>query len=309
MFLCYIVDIENGNPEAGPGNESWSGRIIYAGEVPVRRHRLWYMRRFVIMRKKTVWITTAAVIGVMCLGGCAAAPASATSIPEVITVRNEDSQDGELTLNSSESVTVTPDMAEIVYGITTEDTDAVACQQKNMELLNQLVEYLKGQDISESSITTSRFSMVPQYDWSGNTRTLLGYRMDTEVTVTDIAVADVGTLLSNGVNAGANEIYSVSYFSSQYDTAYADALAKAVDAARTKAEVLAEASGKTLGKVLNIQEYQDSQSGRYKEGTVNMSRDAAEEAAGVADMNVMPGEMDVTANISIEFELVDQAAQ
>ena len=41
MFLCYIVDIENGNPEAGPGNESWSGRIIYAGEVPVRRHRLW----------------------------------------------------------------------------------------------------------------------------------------------------------------------------------------------------------------------------------------------------------------------------
>lgn len=82
------------------------------------------------MRKKTVWITTAAVIGVMCLGGCAAAPASATSIPDVITVRNEDGQDGKLTLNSSESVTVTPDMAEIVYGITTEETVVLLTQKR-----------------------------------------------------------------------------------------------------------------------------------------------------------------------------------
>ncbi len=248
-------------------------------------------------------------MGVMCLGGCAAAPASAAGIPDVITVRNADSQDGKLTLNSSESVTVTPDMATIVFGISTENADAMACQQQNTERLNQLVEYLKGQDISESSITTSRISMVPQYDWSGNSRTLLGYRMDTEVSVSDIAAEDVGSLLSNGINAGANEIYSVTYLSSQYDTAYSDALAKAVNAAKAKAEVLAEAGGKTLGKVLSIQEYQDGQDGRYKDGTVNMTRDAAATESSLADMSVMPGEMDVTANISIEFELVDQGAQ
>lgn len=38
--------------------------------------------------------------------------------------------------------------------------------------------------------------------------------MQTEVTVSDVAVDQVGTLLSNGVGNGANEIYSVSYYSS-----------------------------------------------------------------------------------------------
>ena len=37
--------------------------------------------------------------------------------------------------------------------------------------------------------------------------------MQTEVTVSDVAVDQVGTLLSNGVGNGANEIYSVSYYS------------------------------------------------------------------------------------------------
>ena len=56
---------------------------------------------------------------------------------------------------------------------------------------------------------------------------------------------------------GANEIYSVSYYSSGYDDAYAEALKKAVDLARTKAEALAEASGRTLGYVVSIEEYSD----------------------------------------------------
>ena len=129
---------------------------------------------------------------------------------------------------------------------------------------------------------------------------------DADGTVTDVAVEDVGSLLSNGVNEGANEIYSVSYFSSQYDTAYGDALAKAVDAAKAKGTVLAEASGKALGEVLNVEEYQDDQYGRYVSSSINMSRASGAVAeATMADMGVMPGEMDVEAVIRVEFALTD----
>ena len=135
---------------------------------------------------------------------------------------------------------------------------------------------------------------------------MIGYQMNTQVTVTDVAVEDVGSLLSNGVNEGANEIYSVSYFSSQYDTAYGDALAKAVDAAKAKGTVLAEASGKALGEVLNVEEYQDDQYGRYVSSSINMSRASGAVAeATMADMGVMPGEMDVEAVIRVEFALTD----
>ena len=108
--------------------------------------------------------------------------------------------------------------------------------------------------------------------------------MQTEVTVSDVAVDQVGTLLSNGVGNGANEIYSVSYYSSGYDDAYAEALKKAVELARTKAEALAEASGRTLGYVVSIEEYSDSQYGRYVDGGVNLKKESAVmEAAGAED--------------------------
>ena len=98
--------------------------------------------------------------------------------------------------------------------------------------------------------------------------------------------------------------------SSGYDDAYAEALKKAVDLARTKAEALAEASGRTLGYVVSIEEYSDSQYGRYVDGGVNLKKESAVMAAAgaedtAADMNVMPGEMEVSANIKIVFSMGD----
>ena len=87
--------------------------------------------------------------------------------------------------------------------------------------------------------------------------------------------------------------------------AYADALARAVELAKTRASVLAEASGQELGYVINIEEYGDRQEGRYVTSNMSMKSapgaGAAEEA--VMDMGVMPGEMEVTASIRIEFAL------
>lgn len=259
------------------------------------------------MKKRTLAAAGLAMIMAVSLAGCS----TTVSVPDTVKVENVgDSSDGKITMDSSETVKIVPDMAKIVFAVTSEATKADECQQKNTEGLNSLTEYLKGQGIDEKSITTSGYYLNPRYDWSSNTRKLIGYEMQTEVTVSDVAVDQVGTLLSNGVGNGANEIYSVSYYSSGYDDAYAEALKKAVELARTKAEALAEASGRTLGYVVSIEEYSDSQYGRYVDGGVNLKKESAVmEAAGAedtaADMNVMPGEMEVSANIKIVFSMGD----
>ena len=112
--------------------------------------------------------------GAAMLSGCVAVEASKPASGAVV-VSDAAQKEGTLTVVSSESVVVTPDMAEVVFGITTEDADAAACQQKNAEQLNGFVEYLKAQGISESSIMTSSFSLNPQYDWSGNTQHVAEY--------------------------------------------------------------------------------------------------------------------------------------
>ena len=256
------------------------------------------------MKKRTLAAAGLAMIMAVSLAGCS----TTVSVPDTVKVENVgDSSDGKITMDSSETVKIVPDMAKIVFAVTSEATKADECQQKNTESLNSLTEYLKGQGIDEKSITTSGYYLNPRYDWSSNTRQLIGYEMQTEVTVSDVAVDQVGTLLSNGVGNGANEIYSVSYYSSGYDDAYAEALKKVVDLARTKAEALAKASGRTLGYVVSIEEYSDSQYGRYVDGGVNLRKESVSMAAGAeeaaADMNVMPGEMEVSANIKIVFSM------
>ena len=175
----------------------------------------------------------------------ACTPQMTTNVPNVLRVENVDVGDeGKVTVNSSESVEITPDMAEIVYGITSEDEDASACQQKNTETLNQVLAFLKEQGYEDESIKTTGFSLEPRYDWSGNTQKLVGYSMYTQVTVTDVPMEAVGGLLSKTVESGANEIQNVTYFSSTYDQAYKEALEKAVELARGKAQAIAEADGR-----------------------------------------------------------------
>ena len=258
------------------------------------------------MKKRTLAATGLAVIMSVSLAGCS----TSVSVPDTVKVENVgDSSDGKITMDSSETVKIVPDMAKIVFAVTSEAGKADECQQKNTESLNSLIDYLKGQGIDEKSIATSGYYLNPRYDWSDNTRKLIGYEMRTEVTVSDTAIDQVATLLSDGVENGANEISSVSYYSSGYDEAYAEALKKAVDLARTKAEALAEASGQTLGYVVSIEEYSDSQNGRYLDGGVNLPKESAVMEAGsgnaAADMNVMPGEMEVNANIRIVFSMED----
>ncbi|RHW01308.1 DUF541 domain-containing protein [Clostridium sp. OF09-10] len=258
------------------------------------------------MKKRMLTAIGLSAMIAVSLAGCS----TSVSVPDTVRVENVgDSADGKITMDGSETVKIVPDMAKIVFAVTSEAKKADECQQKNTEALNSLTEYLKGQGIDEKSITTSGYSLNPRYDWSSDTRKLIGYEMQTEVTVSDVTVEQVGTLLSGGVNAGANEIYSVSYYSSGYDDAYAEALKKAVELARTKAQALAEASGRTLGDVVSIEEYSDNQYGRYIDGGVNLQKESVSMAAGaentVEDMNVMPGEMEVDANIKIVFSMVD----
>ena len=59
-----------------------------------------------------------------------------------------------------------------------------------------------------------------------------------------------------------------------------------------------------------MEEYNDSQSGRYTgSGISRNTKSMAQESAGVmdvAEMGVMPGQMKVTANISVEFEIYEK---
>lgn len=249
---------------------------------------------------KKIYMTTAVCAGIFGLTGCGQVPVPAvntTSFPDTIHIQNEERN--VITVQSSEEVKVVPDMAEIDFGVLTQEKDAKTCQDKNNEELSKVIQFLKDFGISEESLQTSNYGMNPIYDWNSG-QAIIGYQMETNLTVSDISIEQTGALLSACVEAGINNIDRVSYLSSQYDACYQEALSKAIEASRKKAEVMAQASGCTLGSVVHIEEYLGSQEARYN------SYSAARKEMSVAmaeDMAVEAGQLSIEAKILVEFSI------
>ena len=141
--------------------------------------------------------------------------------------------------------------------------------------------------------------MNPRHDWERN-GAIIGYEAITQVTVTGIPLEQAGLVMEKSVESGVNQIQSVSFLSSSYDECYQEALKMAVSQAEEKAQALAEASGCTLGKPVQILEHTADDRYRYA-NEAKLSRNTA--AMDSAEAEVMPGEIEVEANISVEYAI------
>lgn len=228
-------------------------------------------------------------------GGSTMTPAFSGGVVQIQNVENQ-----VISVSSSEEVKITPDVAEIVYSVYTQADDAKECQKKNSEDLDKVIELLKGMGFEETSIQTSNYNLDPIYDWDDGQK-IIGYEMETRVTVSDIPIDKTGEVISASVDAGVNNIRSVTYMASKYDEAYQEALKKAVESAVAKAQAMAEAGNCELGPIVNINEYSSNQQARYTEYKRVNSVEETAAAADFASMEVMPGEVSIEADISVDF--------
>lgn len=240
---------------------------------------------------KKMIILPAVMAGALMLTACG----QTAAVPGTVNIQNVETN--VVKVESREQVNVEPDIAEVVYAVYSQASDAQTCQTQNSTDLDKVIEVLTGQGIEEKNIQTSNYGLNPVYDWEDG-KSISGYEMNTEVTVSNISMDQVGTLLSESVDAGINSISSVTYKSSKYDESYREALSKAVESAKAKAAAMEEAGGYKLGKIVNIEEYPGSQTPR-----ANVYSAAAGKTEAVADMAVMPGEIEIEAAITVEFAI------
>lgn len=253
------------------------------------------------MRKTiyTAGLSAAVALSAFALGGCN----GSTQIPGTLKVENVSSADNVITVTGREEVKVVPDMAQIIYSVYTREDTASACQEKNAKDLDSAIETLKGLGVEETSIQTSSYGLNPIRNWNSGDQEITGYEMSTTITVTDIPIDQAGTIMSQSIAAGVNQIDSVSYFSSSYDASYQEALKAAMAVAQAKAEAIAEASGMALDGVVHVEEFGYNPNTRYSSYSTSGSAKIAVETAS-ADMAVMPGQVSVEASVSVDYKLV-----
>jgi len=176
-----------------------------------------------------------------------ATPALADSdIPPAISVT------GEATISTP------PDLAHIDAGVASDAKTARDASEANNAAMAKVLQALKGANIDDKDIQTSRLLLQPQYASTASSRpgptSIIGYRASNHVTVKLRDVAKAAGVIDRLVAAGANEIGGINFTVSQASKLLDEAREKAVADARRKAEIYAKAAGVTLGAPLIISE-------------------------------------------------------
>ena len=201
-----------------------------------------------------------------------------------------------ISVNGEGQMAVTPDMATVSLGVTANGDTAKSALDANNAALTAVIEKLKAAGIADKDIQTSGLSLGPVYDYSasGNPQKVLGYTASNMITVNVRAINQVGAVLDASVTDGANTLNGITFGLQDPVPSTDEARKAAVADARRKAELYAAAAGVKLGRILTISE----SSGGFM--PMPMGSAAFDKAAGVP---VAVGEMNVTASVSVTFEM------
>jgi len=193
-----------------------------------------------------------------------------------------------ITVNTSESVKVAPDLASVYLGVRTEGTTAEKAQQENAKLAKTFTDAVKKEGVDEKDIETSNINIYQDYEDPNK------YIMESSYKVTIRDMDKVGAVIDAAVSAGANTSYSLSFDISNRDEVYIEALGKAMQSVNSKAEAVAKSGGYTIVRPLSINE--GGSSSYYNDMPV-MESAAADTAGGIGTV-VSPGDIEVSASVT-----------
>jgi uncharacterized protein len=238
-----------------------------------------------------------AVVAVSCAGsGTERAAAAPTTEPEQ--EQQEDSSDmaRTITVTGDGRVTVKPDTAVVQMGVQVTGQSAQDVLDQANEGASALIEALQGLGVAEDDIATAGLAIYPQYADDGSRVT--GYQASNELRVTIRDIDRAGEIIDGGAAfAGdAITIHGISFSVADPEAVMGDARVAAIESAKKRAQEYAAAAGVEVGAVVSISE--------SSMGPVPFERYAPMGAAADAAMPVMTGTAELTATVTVVFELV-----
>ena len=215
-----------------------------------------------------------------------AALAGVVALPERASAVEPNDNDRTVSVTGTGTVSVIPDRAELSFGVESRGATAKGALAANAVEMRKLIAALRS--AGAAGIATQWVGVNPVLrdgvtieEWSA-----------TNTVSASIEAAKAGALIDTAVGAGANQVYGPSLSSSDAKKLQQDALQAAVADARARAEALAKAAGGTLGAVVTL-----------SEGGGGGVLPYAEKAAMDSGTPIVAGPQDVTATVSVTYEL------
>jgi uncharacterized protein YggE len=229
-----------------------------------------------------------------------------------------------LTVSAEGRTFAEPDLAVFTAGVTTQGTDAGEALEANARAMSRVIDSLKRAGIAERDIQTSNLSLNPIYRDPNEeamrvARTtgqpymppppelqvpqIIGYSATNSVSVRQRDLEDYGKVIDTLVEAGANQVNGPMFQLDDQEAALDEARLAAMATARQRAELYAGAAGLRIVRALSISEG----GGYYGPPPVMFAQRITVTGAPAAPppppSPVQPGELQMTANVTVLYEL------
>jgi len=254
------------------------------------------------MRNRKLWIVAATGVAILLLAGVlvfartgfvpSAAQAqtvaeTTSALPRTITVVGEG------------SVKIKPDVAQANIGVEVVEPTVKEASRGARDTMEAVLKALTEQGVDEKDIQTSGFSVWTErpYGPEGPSDEVL-YHVSHQVAVTVRDLDTVGTVLDAAIEAGANNIYGVTFSLADPSQVESRARKEAVANAQAKAQELATLNDVEVGDVVSVSEVIGGRGGYY----TSVVREAAVSAGmGGGGGPIAPGELEFTLQLEIVY--------
>jgi uncharacterized protein YggE len=202
-----------------------------------------------------------------------------------------------ITVVGQGETSVKPDIARISIGVETSGESVADAVTENETAMAAVLAALEASGIDTADIQTTNYSV--QLDRSSEIMPVpetaetaaMQYRVSNMVNVIVRDLDATADVLDAVIEAGANNIWGVTFSVEDPSAAQADARAAAMADAQSRAEALAELGGVELGPVMSISEVV---------GSGPVLRMAAVESA-FGGGTISPGELDVSYQVQVSY--------
>ena len=197
---------------------------------------------------------------------------------------------------------ITPDRARLEVSVQTRAATAADAGTQNARKQQSVLDALRKIGFTSEQLSTVNYNLYPemQYDRNGQSPRVIGYNATNTVRVEVRDVGMIGKAIDASLEAGANMISSLSFYSSNSDAARRSALASAVARARSDADAMAAAAGGSVGPLIEISTNDFAPPVIYNRA--NLMSDAS---AKVGNMTpIEPGEQTVSAVVNARWAFI-----
>ncbi|MEA1997770.1 MAG: SIMPL domain-containing protein, partial [Euryarchaeota archaeon] len=194
-----------------------------------------------------------------------------------------------------------PNQAKVSLGVETQSENVTDAMENNTLKMTAIIAAMENLGYSKDNIETTYFSVSPVRDYETKENEVVAYRVYNEVTVEISDLDEIGKVIGEATDAGANNVQRIEFglTEAEEEKQKNEAIKKACANAESKADVIASSLDLVILRVASVREIGVS---AYPYRVAGFNEDVQIAKAGAIAPPIIPKAVEVTANLEVVYE-------